>query len=72
VELPDSGELSGAAINGAQRRRGDATAGLYRRGRLVKGRRTERCQTFLCGRMAEGRTEATAGGDPGEETADGR
>jgi hypothetical protein len=33
VELPDSGELLGAAINGAQCRRGDATAGRYRRGR---------------------------------------
>jgi hypothetical protein len=39
---------------------------------LVKGRRTERCQTSLCGRMAEGRTEAMAGGDFGEGTADGR
>ena len=34
--------------------------------------RTERCQTSLCGEMAEGRTEATAGGDFGEGTADGR
>jgi hypothetical protein len=33
VELPDSGELPRAAINGAQRCRGDATAGRYRRGR---------------------------------------
>jgi hypothetical protein len=37
VELPDSGELPGAAINGAQRRRGDATAGRYRRGRWSRG-----------------------------------
>ena len=37
VELPDSGELPGAAINGAQRRRGDATAGQYWRGRWSRG-----------------------------------
>jgi hypothetical protein len=37
VELPDSGELPGAAINGAQRRRGDATVGRYRRGRWSRG-----------------------------------
>jgi hypothetical protein len=72
VELPDSGELPGVAINGAQLRRGDATAGAVPARTMVKGRRTERCLTFLCGRMAEGRTEATAGGDRGEETAEGR
>ena len=33
---------------------------------------TERCQTSLCGEMTEGRTEATAGGDFGEGTAEGR
>ena len=37
MELPDSGELPSAAINGAQRRRGDATAGRYRRGRWSRG-----------------------------------
>jgi hypothetical protein len=37
VELPDSGELPGATINGAQRRRGDATAGRYWRGRWSRG-----------------------------------
>jgi hypothetical protein len=37
VELPDSGELPSAAINGAQCRRGDATAGRYRRGRWSRG-----------------------------------
>ena len=37
MELPDSGELPGAAINGAQRRRGDATAGQYWRGRWSRG-----------------------------------
>jgi hypothetical protein len=37
VELPDSGELPSVAINGAQRRRGDATAGRYRRGRWSRG-----------------------------------
>jgi hypothetical protein len=37
VDLPDSGELPGAAINGAQRRRGDATAGRYRQGRWSRG-----------------------------------
>jgi hypothetical protein len=37
VELPDSGERPSAAINGAQRRRGDATAGWYRRGRWSRG-----------------------------------
>jgi hypothetical protein len=37
VELPDSGELPHAAINGAQRCRGDATAGWYRRGRWSRG-----------------------------------
>jgi hypothetical protein len=37
VELPDSGELPSAAINGAQCRRGDATAGRYRRGRRSRG-----------------------------------
>jgi hypothetical protein len=37
VELPDSVKLPGAAINGAQRRRGDATAGRYRRGRWSRG-----------------------------------
>ena len=37
VELPDSGELPSAAINGAQRCRGDATARWYRRGRWSRG-----------------------------------
>jgi hypothetical protein len=37
VELPDSGELPRAAINGTQCRRGDATAGRYRRGRWSRG-----------------------------------
>jgi hypothetical protein len=37
VELPDSGELPRAAINGAQCRRGDATARWYRRGRWSRG-----------------------------------
>jgi hypothetical protein len=37
VELPDSGELPSAAMNGAQCRRGDATAGRYRRGRWSRG-----------------------------------
>jgi hypothetical protein len=37
VELPDSGELPRAAINGAQRCRGDATARWYRRGRWSRG-----------------------------------
>jgi hypothetical protein len=37
VELPDSGELPSAAINGAHRCRGDATAGRYRRGRWSRG-----------------------------------
>jgi hypothetical protein len=72
VELLGSGELHSAAINAAQRRRGDATAGRYRRGRWSRGGRTERCQTSLCGEVAEGRTEATAGGDFGEETTKGR
>jgi hypothetical protein len=71
VELLGSGELHSAAINAAQRRRGDTTAGRYRRGRWSRGG-TVRCQTSLCGEMAEGRTEATAGGDFGEGTAEGR
>jgi hypothetical protein len=70
-ELLGSGELHSAAINAAQRRRGDTTAGRYRRGRWSRGG-TVRCQTSLCGEMAEGRTEATAGGDFGEGTAEGR
>jgi hypothetical protein len=37
VELPDSGELPSAAINGAQHCRGDATARWYRRGRWSRG-----------------------------------
>jgi hypothetical protein len=37
VELLGSGELHSAAINAAQRRRGDATAGRYRRGRWSRG-----------------------------------
>jgi hypothetical protein len=37
VELLGSGELHSAAINAAQRRRGDTTAGRYRRGRWSRG-----------------------------------
>jgi hypothetical protein len=37
VELLGSGELHSAAINAAQRRRGDATAGRYRRERWSRG-----------------------------------
>jgi hypothetical protein len=37
VELLSSGELPSAAINVAQHRRGDATAGRYRRGRWSRG-----------------------------------
>jgi hypothetical protein len=37
VELLGSGELHSAAINAAQRRRADTTAGRYRRGRWSRG-----------------------------------
>jgi hypothetical protein len=54
-----------------------AAEGTLRRGGTGEdagqgGGRTERCQTSLSGEVAEGRTEAMAGGDFGEETAEGR
>jgi hypothetical protein len=53
-----------------------AAEGTLRRGGTGEdagqGGRTERCQTSLCGEMAEGRTEATTGGDFGEGTTEGR
>jgi hypothetical protein len=70
--LADAGEPYSAGINAAQHRRRDSTAGAVPARTRVKGRRTERCRTSLCGEMAEGRMEATAGGDFGEGTVEGR
>jgi hypothetical protein len=57
------------AITAAQRRRRDLTAGAVPASTLVKGGRTGRCQTSLCGEKTEEGTEVMAGGDRGEPYA---
>jgi hypothetical protein len=61
VELLGSGELHSPPINAAQRRRGDTTAGRYRRGRWSRGGEDGAVPNFLVRRE-----------DGGEDGGDGR